>query len=417
MRPRIRAAGVRRYAGTRSTIRAPKIDLASGGVNFDRRRLNLAILAALAAWSSVSCASPSRPAPVDAGAFWPTHLGNSARAPFLDVRVTEDTPQVVWSAEVGAGLRGMPVAFADVIVASGTDRYIYAISRQDGSTFWRKRLEGPPSPPLVIGSVIFTATEDNGRLRTLGVETGDETWKQDFPSVSTTMSLSGDTLYVATEDAFIYAIDTGDKGQIWRTGLRQPAITGPLVVDGWVAYITADSLHLIDRFDGFHRSAEELRERIAGEAATDGKVIYAATEAGSVIAWSVPELELLWQTSGFDDFYAGPVLADSTGYALSRSGQLVRFEAANGSARVIAAVGETVISSPSVARNGVLFGTLQGTLYFFGRNGEPIWDVQLGGSIQAPAILYEGRIVVPMYGRVAGSFGSNPARGKVMELR
>ena len=114
---------------------------------------------------------------------------------------------------------------------------------------------------------------------------------------------------------------------------------------------------------------------------------------------------------------AGPVLADSTGYALSRSGQLVRFEAANGSARVIAAVGETVISSPSVARNGVLFGTLQGTLYFFGRNGEPIWDVQLGGSIQAPAILYEGRIVVPMYGRVAGSFGSNPARGKVMELR
>jgi len=59
---------------------------------------------------------------------------------------------------------------------------------------------------------------------------------------------------------------------------------------------------------------------------------------------------------------------------------------------------------------------MEGHLHFFSRNGEPIWEVELEGSIENPPFVYEGRIVLTLYG-VAGSMISAGSHGKVVELR
>lgn len=378
------------------------------------RRSTLPGLGALALLAA--CAQPPRPAPADVGAYWPTYLGNRERAPFARQQVSEQPPDIFWSAAVGPGLRGMPALTEEVIITASTDRNIRAVSRLDGSTFWRKRLDGPAVSPLVVGDVIYTATEDKGRLRALNVVDGDDVWKHDLPPVAAPISLGGDTLYAATEDGSLFAIGIGAKEPIWRARFRRKASAGPLILDRWVVYIAYDSLFLLQRSDGQRRAAASSSEILVGEAASAGAAIFLATEQGSLIAWSVPELEFLWQASGFGNFAAGPVLAGDAGYAVTRTGRLIRFEPESGEARIIAESDGTVIAAPTVVQNGVLIGTLQGRLHFFSRNGEPIWEVELDGSIETPILVGEGRIIVPMYSRRRGTLSSG-SQGRLVELR
>ncbi len=376
------------------------------------------LAAVLAATLALSCVHRPRPAPVDAGAFWPTYLGNNTRAPFANQAVGEQPPTVLWTASLGSGIRGMLVVTDEVIVAATADRNIQTLSRQDGSMFWRRRLDGPPVSPVLVGDVIYTATEDKGRLRSLSLIEGGDLWHRRFPSVRAPLALAGDTLYAATDLGSLVALLAGEeeKEPLWQVRFKRAPSAGPLVLDGWVVYVAYDSLFVVNRRDGRRQAAAHCPEIFVGEAASDGSTLYLATEQGSLFAWSLPDLELVWKASGFQSFPAGPVLASPYGYAVTRAGDLIRFTLEGGSTDIIARARASVVAAPTVVRNGLLIGSLKGTLYFFDRAGWPIWDIALGGSIESPAVVHEGRIVVPIYGRGGGALSSG-LRGKVVELR
>lgn len=397
--------------------RAAKVEARRGSVNLRRGTHRLLAQLGAAALALLSgCTQAPRPAPADAGVYWPTYMGDISRAPFLHQQISSAPPNVLWSRSVGPALRGMPVVTDKVIVAASADRNVHTLSRLDGSTFWRKKLDGPPVSLLVIGDVIYAGTEGKGQLVTLDVIEGDNTWEYKLPSISKPISLVGDTLYAATDDGSLFAIKPGAKEPIWRAFFPRAASAGPLVLDGWVVYVAYDSIFLLDRTNAERHAAAHSAEIFVGEAASDGETLYLATELGSLVAWSVPDLEFLWQASGFGNFMAGPVLADSIGYAATRTGELVRFDTRRGSAEIIGKASGTVLAPPTVVRNGVLLGTVGGRLHFFSRNGEPIWDVQLEGSIELPIVIHEGRIVVSMYTRGKARLGSG-SHGKVVELR
>jgi outer membrane protein assembly factor BamB len=355
-------------------------------------------------------------------------MGNIARAPFLAEEVSDREPSIVWSTGVGTGIQGMPVITEQAIITATSDRYIEVLSREDGSTFWRKRLEGPPVSPLVIGNTIYTATQGEGRLRSLDVEIGEELWKQKLPSVDVPLSMSGDTLYAATENGELVAYDECSRSSgagacytrqgepVWHTRFMQPPSAGPVVIDDAIVFTAFDSIFVLDRFSGKRRAATHSGEILIGEVASDGQMLYVTSERGSLLAWRAADLELAWQTSGFGGFLAGPVLADGFGYAVSRAGALIRFRTADGNAEIIAECHGPVVAPPTLVRNGILIGTMEGRLHFLSREGDTIWEKQLEGSIETPVAVHEGRILVTMYGRVNRPLGS-PYRGKVVELR
>ncbi|UCF21255.1 MAG: PQQ-binding-like beta-propeller repeat protein [Gemmatimonadota bacterium] len=351
-----------------------------------------------------------------------------ARAPFRTERLSTAEPTTVWSEGVGSGIQGMPVLAGEAIIAATSDRYLEARSRQDGSLFWRKRLEGPPVSPIIIGDAIYTATEGLGELRALDVALGDDRWKQRFASVRTPLAMAGDTLFVATENGGLFAFDRCSRSEdpagcrtpegepIWSTAFRGPPSAGPLVLTDWVVVVALDSLYLFDRFSGMRRAAAQGPDIAVGELASDGSTVFLATENGSLLAWTTPNLELLWQISGFGNFQSGPVLDGNLGYAVTRTGQVLAFDLTDGAARVIAECKGAVIAPPTLVRNGLLVGTLDGKLHFLGRDGESIWMVEFDGLIETPVIVHQGRILVSMYGKAGGGLGS-PYRGKMAELR
>lgn len=395
---------------------AAKLDEGARGVNFPwRATLSLASLLVLS-----GCVERPRPAPVDAGAYWPAYLGNSARTPFLDEVITNRPPVIVWSAGVGSGFQGMPVVTDEAVLAASSDRYVQALSRQDGSTFWRKRLDGPPVSPLVVGDVVYAATQQKGYLRAFRVDDGTDIWKRSLPSTRKPVFLAGDTAYVASEESVLFAFGRQNiplyDDPVWYALLPQPPTAGPVVIGDWVAYVAADSVFLLSRISGLRLTSAHSSGVLVGEAAADSTALYLATEDGSLISWHLPNLHVLWQTSGFGSFIAGPVVAGSDGYAVTRAGRLIRFNTSTGAAEVIADCRGTVTSSPVVVRNGVLVGTLGGKLHFYSRDGVQVWEKELDGSIEAPVFVHEGRILVALYGKVGGFMGS-PYGGKLVELR
>jgi outer membrane protein assembly factor BamB len=399
-----------------NAARAAKLEAIGGGVNFMLRTHFVGIVLAAAILSLLAgCTTRPRPAPVDEGAFWPTYMGTPSRAPFAEQRIADEPPKELWSSGVGPAIRGVPVVTDEVIIAASTDRKIQTISRLDGSVFWRRKLDGPPVDPLVIGGVIYTATEDKGKLQALEIVEGDEIWKWDSPSVATPITAVGDTLYAAAEDGSVLALVSGDE-ELWRVYFRRVASAGPLVLDSLVVYVAYDSVFVLDRSDATLLSKASSSEIFVGEPASDGRALYLATEHGSIYAWRLPNLEFLWQASGFGNFISGPVVAGDDGYIVSRSGQLVRFDPQDGSAMIIARLNEAVVTLPTVVANGVLLGTLGGRLHFCRRNGEAVWDVELEGSIESPVVVHEGRIIVPMYTRRGGALSSG-SQGRLVELR
>ncbi len=183
-----------------------------------------------------------------------------------------------------------------------------------------------------------------------------------------------------------------------------------------VVYLAHDSLFVVNRANGQRRSAAGTGEPISGEAASAGQVLYTTTELGSIIAWRIPDLVVLWQSSGFDPFNAGPAIADTVGYAATGTGRLVRFDVATGAAEVFASASAPVRATPTVVRNGLLVGDLNGRLHFLGWNGETLWTVDFDGSLELPIIVHDGRIIVAFYSRKGLGFAST-THGRIAELR
>jgi len=376
----------------------------------------LALNCALAGLVIAGCAFRPRPAPADAGVYWPTYLGNYARTPFLHERAPGQRPEVVWASSVGSGIQGMPVVTDEVIVTARSDRHIETISRSDGTTYWRKRLDGPPVSPLLLGDVIYAATEEDGRLRALRLDEGDDIWKRDVPSIKRPITVAGDTVFAAAENGLLLALRS-DRDPLWSVRLPRAASASPVVLDDVVLVVAHDSLFSLNRSSGLRRGSAHSREIFSGEAASDGEMLYLTTEDGSILAWAAPELGPRWRASGFGHFAAGPALADRQGYAVTREGQVLRFDPRTGAAETIAELHGTVLATPTIVENGILVGTLGGKLHFLSRDGDPIWDLELDGSIEAPVAVHEGRIIVPLYGRVDGPLGTTNLRGRLLELR
>lgn len=399
-----------------STARPPKLGALRGGVNFPPAgRTALAVLGGMVLLLAAACSTRPRPAPVDEGAFWPMYLGTPTRAPFAQLRITEQPPTTLWETGVGPAIRGVPVVTDEVIIAASTDRKIQTVSRVDGSTLWRRGLPGPSVDPLVVGGVIYAATENKGKLIALEVEEGDDIWERDAPSVATPISVVNDTLYVAAEDGSLQAVASG-RNEVWRVFFRRPASAGPLLLDSLIVYVAYDSVHILDRRDARLLAKAASPEIFIGEPASDGSNLYLVTERGSIYSYSLPQLNFNWQASGFGNFVSGPVIAGDDGYVVSRSGKLVRFDPASGSASIVASLADAVVAPPTVVANGVIVGTLGGWLHFRRRNGEPVWDVELDGSIESPTLVHEGRLIVPMYSKRRGTLSSG-SQGRIVELR
>lgn len=342
-----------------------------------------------------------------------------------------------------------------------------ALGPQTANVRWSVRLEGPvvPGPAVGSGGVVYAAS-NGGVLHALDVRTGAERWRFDGQGgygsdLSTVPALlpDGTILWPGPHDT-LYALDAAGR-LMWKHSLSD-AVLSPLVGSDGTIY-AADVSGRLDALRPRPDDAPTVRwTRRLGSGASysspalgqDGTVylsvdrtLYAVGDEGasSRVLWSFdasdisevspavtaegtvvfgandsvvyglsPEGELRWRHRLSNITYSSPA-ADDTGHVVvgDSDGHIVTLDARTGAQTATTPRGGAVWTAPAVDRRGdVYWGTQSGRVYGARADGEIIWRLDAGGTVDSyPALAGDGTLLIGSEDGTLYAIGTDVAVG------
>ncbi|MFC2028728.1 PQQ-binding-like beta-propeller repeat protein [Chloroflexota bacterium] len=245
----------------------------------------------------------------------------------------------------------------DQLIISGYDSVLYSIDPDNGNENWTFTGAGD----RFIGSVavgaerIFAPSADfnvyaldlNGNLD-WSFETGAAIWSQ---------PVIGDGLvYVASLDSTVYALEIASGRLVWSQ-LLDGAVLGPLTLgDTGTVY-----------------------------AATMGETVYALDPKSGNIDWKSPLTGFIW---------SGPAQGNGSVFVGDSEGKFFSLDVNTGSQNWSIQPDGSVLGTPLVLPDQVVFGTESGTLVSVDYTGKIIWTKSFTGMMYANPVLSGERIVV-----------------------
>ncbi|NBM55990.1 outer membrane protein assembly factor BamB [Proteus sp. G2669] len=276
--------------------------------------------------------------------------------------------------------------------------------------------------PTWDGPVVYVA-DRHGLVKALDLETGKELWSQDLSIktgflssnesalLSGGLTVSGTRIFVGTEKAKVYALNT-DNGSIdWETDVAGEAISKPVVSDGLVLIHTSNGLlQGLDLLTGeiswtvnLDTPSLSLRGESAPAVAYGAAIIGA--DNGRVSAVILSQGQLIWQQnisqikgsteiSRLNDVDMTPIIDENTVYAMAYNGSLVSLDMRSGQIlwkRDLGSVNDMVL----LGDNLYLVDQNDRVLSVRKSDGVTLWTQEdlLHRNLTAPAI-FDGYLVV-----------------------
>ncbi|WFQ79841.1 outer membrane protein assembly factor BamB [Xenorhabdus sp. SF857] len=233
-------------------------------------------------------------------------------------------PRIVWDKSVG----------------SGTGKYYSHLS------------------PTWQGSTAYVA-DRHGVVKAFDIDSGKEIWATDLSEkagllssrlpalLSGGLTVSGDRLYVGTEQAKVIALDTTNGKVEWESTVAGEALSRPVVSDGFVLIHTGNGmLQALNETDGsiaWSVNMDTPSLSVRGESAP--AVAYGAAivggDNGRISAVLLSEGQLIWQQrisqvtgsteiDRLNDVDMSPVISDNVIYAIAYNGNLVAMDMRSG---------------------------------------------------------------------------------------
>ncbi|MDN2485724.1 outer membrane protein assembly factor BamB [Kosakonia sacchari] len=304
----------------------------------------------------------------------------------LPVVENQFTPTTSWSTSVGNGIgdfySNLHPAFADgVVYAADRHGVVKAVSIEDGHEIWSVNL-----------------AEKDGWFSTRAA------------LLSGGVTVSGGHVYVGSEKAQVYALNTSDGSQAWKTKVAGEALSRPVVSDGLVLIHTSNGqLQALNESDGATKwtvnldmPALSLRGESAPTTAFGAAIV--GGDNGRVSAVLMQQGQMIWQQrisqangpteiDRLSDVDTTPVVVGNVVYALAYNGNMTALDLRSGQImwkRELGSVSDFVVDGNRIymidQSDRVLALTTDG--------GVTLWTQSdlLHRNLTAPA-LYNGYIV------------------------
>lgn len=297
-------------------------------------------------------------------------------------------PNKVWSTSVGNGIGDFyshlqPAYSNDVIYAADRQGTVKAINAENGKQLWRVNL-----------------ADSNGFLSS---STPAE--------LSGGVTVEGDALYVGSERAQLYALNTADGSLIWRTTVAGEVLSRPVVSEGMVLVNTSNGmLQSLDQLTGTVNWAVNLEMpalslRVASSPVIAHGAAIVGTNTGRVSAVLLNQGQLIWQQriaqpggateiSRLGDIGVTPVIADDIAYAVAYNGNLAAIDLRSGQVMWRREFGS--ITNFIIEANIIYFVDQDDRILALDRNGgNIIWTQNdlLHRNLTSP-VVYQGNLVV-----------------------
>jgi outer membrane protein assembly factor BamB len=272
-----------------------------------------------------------------------------------------------------------------------------------GTLLWRRPAGSTAAAsPVVAGDTLYAASLDH-HVYALDVETGQQRWQ--FPTGNTVYGgpvVAAGLVYVGSNDGKVYAL-RADGTLAWsKATTGQPGYLSP-VTDGRVYLVTS----------GAHGTSDRIGEAYALDAATGQELWHAhvsiqanaITVAGGVAyvssfdkrfyAFRVGSSTPLW-TAPTGDFVRREAVVDSgTVYFASIDRSVYALDAATGSRRWKRDTGQLIYSAPVLAGGRLFVGTQNGSvLALAAADGTPAWNTTVGGAVNCNVAVADGVVYV-----------------------
>ncbi|MBV8341775.1 MAG: outer membrane protein assembly factor BamB [Gammaproteobacteria bacterium] len=214
----------------------------------------------------------------------------------------------LWSQEQQVprlSLRGTarPVITGDVVLCGFDNGKVLAVNAGDGSVQWEatvtpphgrtelERLADIDSAVSVAGQNVY-AVGFQGRVAMLALDTGQVWWSHEASSYRG-LTLDGDTLYVATADSEVVALQARTGAELWRQkALLNRGISALAVMDD--ALVTADYqgyVHWLTKSDGALAARVATgKARISNPPVVAGNVVVVVNDRGQIHAFRATPL-------------------------------------------------------------------------------------------------------------------------------
>lgn len=164
------------------------------------------------------------------------------------------------------------------------------------------------------------------------------------------------TVYVATDDGTVHALDAADGDERWTESLEGGRSQCPCVVDGLVVVGTDEGrLVALDAADGEREWTTELAGPVAGSTAADGIVYVGTSDVPTAYAIDPTDGDELWSAELAADAVDYPAVTDDSVYAGAEDacdGRLHALDPIDGTERWVHE--GTRMQSPTEAGNHVL---------------------------------------------------------------
>jgi outer membrane protein assembly factor BamB len=211
--------------------------------------------------------------------------------------------------------------------------------------------------PAYADSVVYAA-DRKGTVKALHAESGKEVWSVNLAEkdgwfshlpalLSGGLTVNGGHVYVGSEKAQVYALNTSDGTVAWQTRVAGEALSRPVVSDGVVLIHTSNGqLQALNETDGtikwtvnLDMPALSLRGESAPATAFGAAIV--GGDNGRVNAVLMQQGQLIWQQrisqatgpteiDRLSDVDTTPVIVDGVVYALAYNGNLTALDLRSG---------------------------------------------------------------------------------------
>ena len=241
-----------------------------------------------------------------------------------------DTGERSWRYRSGASTTSAPVVAGDRVFAGDEDGRLHAVDLETGIAAWSRAIEDDATEALLRPAVddegIYAASADG--VVAAYDRSGDRRWRRDLgASAVAAPAVLDDRLVVRAGDGTLAVLSSDDGAVTSRFAVGGPGDVPPAAADGTV-YIAGDdaSVYAIDASTGTERWRSALLEGRPTELVVLRDAVYATTNRGTLLALRRDDGERYWEhrTDGtvVDLAIAGDAVAtvDGDGLSLLTSG-------------------------------------------------------------------------------------------------
>ncbi|MGW3410580.1 outer membrane protein assembly factor BamB family protein [Streptomyces sp. NPDC000888] len=147
----------------------------------------------------------------------------------------------------GWGTESAPALADGILYAAGKDGTVWAFDPATGKVRWKQRIIGRlPATPLLHDGTVYVGDGLGPHVQALDGATGAFRWHtllDSLGSIRTTPAISGNTLYVGSQDHRLWALNATTGAIRWHVTTDGPIDSSPVVADGTV-YFGSDDGHL-----------------------------------------------------------------------------------------------------------------------------------------------------------------------------